>query len=382
MNHYVYADNAATTKLDIDVYKAMEPFFLEEYGNPSQPYSFSRKTKKAIKEARVIIADCINAEPEQIIFTSGGTESNNWVIKEFGLPTDVKTIVTSSIEHHAILNPCNYMKEAGRAAVRFLSVNNEGIVSGDELKESIKYDGGPVASSSSMLVSIMMANNEIGTIQDIKQLCEIAHEGGASFHTDAVQAVGHIPIDVKDLGVDFLSASAHKFNGPSGVGFLYSSGKCLLSSFHDGGMQEKGRRAGTENVPAIVGMAKALENNCKQMEANMNHILSLEDELIRRISDMDYIRNGAKRHIPGSISLSFTGFEGEQLLHRLDLMGIAVSTGSACDSVNTQISHVLKAIGLSKENATGTIRISLGKYNSIEDVVRISDALHKIIGNI
>lgn len=379
MKKMIYADNAATTKLDLDAFESMKPFLLEEYGNPSQPYSFSRKTKRAIKEAREIIADCINAEPEQIIFTSGGTESDNWVIKEFGFPTDVKTIVTSSIEHHAVLNPCNYMKEAGRAAVNYLKVDSDGIVSEDELNESIKYDGGPVASSSSILVSIMLANNEIGTIQNIKELCDIAHNHGAAFHTDAVQAVGHIPIDVKELGIDYLSASAHKFNGPRGIGFLYASGKRLLTSFHDGGMQEKGRRAGTENVPAIVGMAKALENNCKQMEVNSKHIQSLEEELLKRINDMDYVRNGAKNHIPGNVSLSFAGYEGEQILHRLDLMGIAVSTGSACDSVNTQISHVLKAIGLSKELATGTIRISLGKYNTMEDVVRISDALHKII---
>lgn len=379
MKKIIYADNAATTKLDEEAFEEMKPYLLEEYGNPSQPYFFSKKTKLALKKARKTIAECINAEPEQIIFTSGGTESDNWVIKECGFPTDVKTIITSSIEHHAILNACEYMNEAGRADISYLPVDSAGTVSEDSLAKELAYDGSPVASCSTKLVSIMIANNEIGTIQDIKSLCDIAHNHGAAFHTDAVQAVGHIPIDVKELGVDFLSASSHKFNGPRGIGFLYTNEKRLLTPFHNGGMQENAKRAGTENVPAIVGMAKALENNCKQMEANTKHITALEEELLNRIADLNYVRNGAKTHLPGNISLSFRGYEGEQLLHRLDLMGIAVSTGSACDSVNTQTSHVLKAIGLDNKLAIGTIRISLGKHNTMEDIIYISDALHKIM---
>ena len=373
MKNIIYADNAATTKLDLEAFEAMKPYLLEEYGNPSQPYFFSKKAKLAMKNARYTIAECINAEPEQIFFTSGGTESDNWVIKEYGFPADDKTIITSEIEHHAILNSCGYMKDAGRATINYIPVDSEGVVNKESLENAL------VASGSSKLVSIMLANNEIGTIQNIKDLCRISHGYGAAFHTDAVQAVGHIPIDVKELGVDFLSASAHKFNGPRGIGFLYSSGKKLLTPYHSGGMQESGKRAGTENVAAIVGMAKALENNCKKIEANANYITMLEEDFINRISDLEFVRNGAPEHLPGNISLSFSGYEGEQLLHRLDLMGIAVSTGSACDSVNTQTSHVLKAIGLSENLAVGTIRISLGKNNSMEDVIKLSDALHKIL---
>ncbi len=378
MNQYVYADNAATTKLDIEAYEVMEPYFIEEFGNPSQPYSFSRKAKNALKESRAIIADCINAEPEQIFFTSGGTESDNWVIKEFGSLTDAKKIITSSIEHHAVLNSCEYMKESGRASVDYLPVDSQGIVAEEILKEFLKNDNSPVASCETTLVSIMLANNEIGTVQDIKRLAEIAHNYNAYFHTDAVQAVGHLSIDVKALGVDFLSASAHKFNGPKGIGFLYNSGK-LFAPFHNGGMQEKGMRAGTENVAAIVGMAKALENNCKKIKENSERVIKLEERLIKSISDLDFIRNGSDNRLPGNISLSFKGFEGELILHRLDLMGICISTGSACDSVNTQTSHVLKAIGLDEEYAIGTIRISLGKDNTEQDIDKIANALHRIL---
>lgn len=381
MNNYIYADNAATTKLDIDAFEAMKPFLLEEYGNPSQPYLFSKKVKTAIKNARKTIADCINAEPEHIIFTSGGTESDNWVIKEFGFPTDVKTIVTSVIEHHAILNACDYMKEAGRAEVKYLPVDNQGVVSLNDLSEALKYDGGPVASCSSKLVSIMLANNEVGTIQDVKGLCTISHENGASFHTDAVQAVGHIPIDVKDLNVDFLSASAHKFNGPRGIGFLYCNGKRLLTNYMSGGAQEFGRRAGTENVASIVGMAVALEKSCKRISEEGKRLHELEDILLNglRQNNIDFIRNGSANHLPGNINLSFKGSDGEMILHRLDLMKIFISTGSACDSVNTQVSHVIKAIGVPKQYAEGTIRISLGLNNTEDDVKKIVEALKRIL---
>ncbi|MCR5186515.1 MAG: cysteine desulfurase [Clostridia bacterium] len=372
----IYADNAATTKLDKDAFEEMKAYLLEDYGNPSQPYFFSQKPKNALKNARDRIAKCINAEPEQIIFTSGGTESDNWVIKNFGTPTEKKTIITSSIEHHAIINSCERVKKIDRASVTYLPVDSKGIVSVKSLERAF-FDNKVIAGETT-LVSVMLANNEIGTIQDIKRLTEISHEKGALFHTDAVQAVGHIPIDVEELGIDFLSASAHKFNGPKGIGFLYNRNK-ELSTFHDGGMQERGFRAGTENVAAIVGMAKALENNCKAIKENAKHIQKLEECLIKNISDLDFVRNGSDNRIPGNISLSFRGFEGEQILHRLDLMGICVSTGSACDSVNTQISHVLKAIGIDEELAVGTIRISLSKNNTEEEVIKISDALHKIL---
>ena len=376
MKVHIYADNAATTKLDSDAFEAMKPYLLEEYGNPSQPYFFAKKPKMAIKKARETIAECICAEPEHIFFTSGGTESDNWAIKCYGgAPGDVKIIVTSSIEHHAILNACE--RQENQHHIIYLPVDKYGLVSPDDLDKALDWSGEPICSCMVFLASIMLANNEIGTIQPIKELCEVAHKHGASFHTDAVQAIGHIPVNVKELGVDMLSASAHKFNGPKGVGFFYDKGR-LVYPHNDGGSQEYGRRAGTENVAGIVGMAIALKNNVDSLEQNRKHLLRLEERLIRQLnaSSIDYIRNGSEEnHLPGLINLSFKGFDGEAILHRLDLMGISVSTGAACDTKTTQISHVLKAIGLDNNLAKGTIRISLGKDNTIEDVNRIAQGL-------
>lgn len=378
----IYADNAATTKLDIEAFEAMKPFLLEEYGNASQPYFFSKKAKMALKDARNQIARCINAEPEEIYFTSGGTESDNWVIKNFGLPTDIRRIITSEIEHHAVLNACKHMEKMG-ASLTYIPVTNTGLVKSETLKSCFEREDDLVASSETTLVSIMLANNEIGTIQNIKELSEIAHKHGAYFHTDAVQAVGHIPIDVKELGVDFLSASAHKFNGPKGIGFLYVRNGSLIQPLNDGGAQEKGMRAGTENVASIVGMAAALEKNVISMKENASKLLTLEAILGKKLLDygVSFIRNGDVNHIPGNMSLSFIDQDGEMLLHRLDLMKICVSTGSACDSVNTQISHVLKAIHLDESIAEGTIRISLGKNNSEEEISAITNAIAKIINS-
>lgn len=381
MNGYIYADNAATTKLDMDAFEAMKPFLLEEYGNPSQPYFFSKKAKMALKQARITIAECINAEPNEIIFTSGGTESDNWAIKNFGFPTDIRHIITSPIEHHAILNSCNYMNTYNYADVVYLPVDQYGVVSSNDLEKVFRsHDGQPIASCESTLVSIMFANNEIGTIEPIKELSEVAHQNGAWFHTDAVQAIGHVNIDVKKMGIDLLSASAHKFNGPKGIGFLYNGAGQLLYPHNDGGAQEFGLRAGTENVAAIVGMACALKKNCLQIEKTVDYLKKLEKQLIDRLnsSGLDYIRNGVNQ-LPGNISLSFADSEGEMLLHRLDLKKIFISTGSACDSVNTQVSHVLKSIGVSKRYANGTIRISFGRDNTIEEANAIADALINIL---
>lgn len=369
----VYADHAATTQLDIDAFEAMKPFLLNEFGNASQPYSFARTAKAALKSARATIAKCINAEPEEIYFTSGGTESDNWAIKStafvFG---DNRATITTQIEHHAILHACHAVERMGFPVV-YLSVDSHGVVQPDCLSEYI--------SDNTKLVSIMYANNEIGTIQPIKTLCEIAHANGALFHTDAVQAVGHIPIDVKELNVDMLSASAHKFNGPKGIGFLYVKSGTKISPYADGGIQEFGMRAGTENVASIVAMAVALEKNCMRMENANAHLMKLEGLLIDSLKEagLDFIRNGSDKRIPGNISLSFKNSEGEMLLHRLDLMGISVSTGSACDSENTQLSHVLEAIHTPEEYATGTIRISLGYENTEEDVSHITASLIKIL---
>lgn len=379
MRHLIYADNAATTKLDIDAFEAMKPYLLEEYGNPSQPYFFGKKAQRAIMEARKTIAECINAEPGQVFFTSGGTESDNWAIKCYGgSPGDVRVIVTSAIEHHAVLNSCKNLDKLH--SIVYLPVDKSGVVSSEDLQKSLDWHGKPICTCMTFFSSVMLANNEIGTIQPIKELATAAHSRGACFHTDAVQAVGHIPIDVKELGVDLLSASAHKFNGPKGVGFLYDRGRNLYPH-NDGGSQEEGRRAGTENVAGIVGMAVALKNNIVKLNENMAHLSSLEDRLVNQLRNynLDFIRNGSENHLPGLLSLSFKGADGEMLLHRLDLMGICVSTGAACDTKTTQVSHVLKAIGLNEEYAKGTIRISLGKNNTIEDCDAIADGIMKIL---
>lgn len=379
MKPYIYADNAATTKIDTEALEAMLPWLSEEYGNASQPYSFAKKPKEALRHAREVIASCINADPEYIFFTSGGTESDNWTIKCFGNKNEKRLLVTSCIEHHAILNAAT---DADNLISEFVSVNVQGEVDVDELEKKLRENVHRISSTSYPLVSVMYGNNEIGTIQPIKTITETAHRHGAICHTDAVQAVGHVPIDVKELGIDLLSASAHKFNGPKGIGFLYDRGG-YLSSFNSGGGQEKGRRAGTENIASIVGMAVALENNCRQLEKNRNHIQALDDYLMEMLSQskIEFKRNGSINHIPGIISLSFPDADGEMILHRLDLMGIAISTGAACDSVHTQVSHVLKAIKLPKRYAEGTIRISLGKYNTIGDCKTIANALVKVIGS-
>lgn len=374
MKQLIYADNAATTQLDIDAFEAMKPYLLGEYGNASQPYSFARTAKKALKNSREIIAQCIGAQPEEIFFTSGGTESNNWAIKGIAFSDPVKhAFITSVIEHHAILRPCADIERMGHP-VSYLPVDYTGTVNIETLAENINSD--------TRLVSVMTANNEIGSIQDISALAAIAHSCGAIFHTDAVQAVGHIEIDVNSLGVDMLSASAHKFNGPKGIGFLYVRIGTPLMPYASGGGQEHNMRAGTENVASIVGMATALKKNVAAMKDTASHLALLENRLLVGFSNANirFLRNGSGMHIPGILSLSFPGYSGEALLHRLDLMEICVSTGSACNSQKTQISHVLQAIGLNPELAKGTIRLSFGRNNSESDVDKIVESLQQILG--
>lgn len=373
MKRYIYADNAATTKLDAIAFEAMKPFLLDEYGNPSQLYSFSRIPKRAIREARETIASCIGALPEEIFFTSGGTESDNWAIKGAAfLNSQRRATITTAFEHHAILHSCKAIERQGYPIV-YMGPTNDGYITGEILKGYTK--------DKPFLVSVMYANNEIGTVQPIKELCTIAHKSGSLFHTDAVQAIGHVPINVHNLDVDMLSASAHKFNGPKGIGFLYIKKGIKIPSYIDGGAQELKRRAGTENVAGIVGMAVALKQNCDHLQENNRHIEALEFELISRLNaaGVDYIRNGGENRLPGFVSLSFIDMDGEAILHRMDLSGICVSTGSACNSVSTEISHVLKAIRLTDEYAKGTVRISLGKENSQGDVETISQAIRKIV---
>lgn len=374
MRRYIYADNAATTKLDTEAFEAMKPYLLDEYGNASQPYSFSRNVRKALREAREVVAASINAEPEEIFFTSGGTESDNWAIKESFLAHNAQgELITSQIEHHAVLNSAAALERRG-IPVAYLPVDTTGTVLLQSLTDSI--------SNRTNLVSVMFANNEMGTIQPVRELAAIAHAHGALFHTDAVQAIGHVKIDVKELDVDMLSASAHKFNGPKGIGFLYIKRGRTILPLLNGGSQESSLRSGTENVAAIVGMSVALFNNCKTLDVTRKNLLVMEQILLRKLdsSGLKYVRNGSRNHVPGNLSLSFKGFEGEALLHRLDLKGICVSTGSACDSEKTQVSHVLRAMNLEDEYALGTIRVSLGKLNTEMEASTIAEALISIVG--
>ena len=367
----IYADNAATTKLDLEAFEAMKPFLLEDYSNPSQLYSFSRQSKKALQNAREVIAACINANPDEIFFTSGGTESDNWAIKGSAFnDCDKHATITSVFEHHAILRSCAAIEQFGYP-VSYLSPTSEGCISSEILREYI--------SDRTHLVSIMFANNEIGSIQPIKELCELAHSHGALFHTDAVQAVGHVEIDVRELGVDMLSASAHKFNGPRGIGFLYIKKGVKISPLLNGGSQEKLLRAGTENVAAIVGMAKALENNCANIESNIKKIKDISKSFLDNLT-VDYILNGNVGNcLAGINSISLKNMSGEAILHLLDLKEICVSTGAACDSVNTQISHVLKAIKVPHEYAGGTIRVSFGKDNTKDEAIKIANEINKAV---
>ena len=372
MSRLIYADNAATTQMDIAAFEAMKPFLTNEYGNASQLYAFARKPKKALQDARETIASCIGAAPEEIFFTSGGTESDNWAIKGSALLNAHKhATVTSAFEHHAVLHPCKSLERSGYP-VAYMWPSRDGYITAEILKEYI--------TSQTYLTSVMFANNEIGTVQPIKELCAVAHENGSLFHTDAVQAVGHIPVDVYDLGVDMLSASTHKFNGPKGVGFLYIRSGLKVMPYSDGGAQEFGLRAGTENVAGIVGMAVALKNNCDALEENTRYVEGLASELVGMLnsSGVKYAMNGGTNRLPGLLSLSFPEFDGEAILHRLDLAGICISTGSACNSKSTEISHVLQAIQLGDKYAKGTIRISLGKDNIEDDVEAIFKALMKI----
>lgn len=370
----IYADNAATTKLDKDAYAAMQPFLLEAYGNASQPYSFSRVVKAALKEARQTIASCINAAPEEIFFTSGGTESDNWAIKGPAFAdARHRATITSNIEHKAVLNACHAIARM-RYPVSFVQATREGIIAPEALERTMD--------SNTRLVSVMLINNEIGALQPIKELCAVAHARGCVFHTDAVQALGHIPVDVQALGVDLLSASAHKFNGPRGVGFLYIRKGTGIVPYADGGAQEFGLRAGTENTAAIVGMATALQKNCADMAANAAHLQALDEALTAALTKarVNCRQNGKGVGVPGILSLSFRGADGETLLHRLDFMGICVSTGSACDSEKTRVSHVLQAIGLPPDDAMGTLRISFGRDNTLQDAQAIASAIIHILG--
>lgn len=370
MSRFVYADNAATSRIIPEVVESMTPYLEKNFGNPSSIYSIGKEAKEAVEKSRKIIAECINADPDEIFFTSSGTESDNWAIKSSY--SSGKHIISSKIEHHAVLKSLSYLERQG-AHISYLSPDKFGIISPESLEKEI--------SSNTNFVSIMTANNEIGTIQPIEELVQVCKYHKIKFHTDAVQAIGHIKIDVKLLGIDMLSASAHKFNGPKGIGFLYIRKGIPLQSFIHGGSQERNRRAGTENVPYIVGMAKALEIASNNMYSNRSHLISLQNRLIENILKIpeSILTGHPSKRIPGTASFCFKGIEGESLLLNLDFCGICASSGSACTSGSLDPSHVLLAIGLPHEIAHGSLRISLGHDNSVDDVDYIISVLPPIV---
>ena len=371
----IYLDNAATTKTAPEVVEAMLPYFTELYGNASSIYKLGSESKKATIKARETIAQTLGAEPNEIYFTAGGSESDNWALKAtFEAYQDKgKHIITSKIEHHAILHTCEYLEKRG-AEITYLDVDENGLVELEQLKKAIRPD--------TILISIMYANNEIGTIQPIKEIGEIAAEHGILFHTDAVQAYGQLPIRVDELHIDMLSASGHKLNGPKGIGFLYINKKVKIRSFVHGGQQERGRRAGTENVPGIVGLAAAAERAFRIMEEKTKKEIELRDYFISRIQkEIPYAKlNGhPTKRLPNNINFSFEFIEGESMLIMLDMKGICASSGSACTSGSLDPSHVLLAIGLPHEKAHGSLRLTLSEENTKEEMDLVAEELKQIV---
>ncbi len=365
MGKLIYLDNAATTKTSPTVLEAMLPYFSENYGNASSIYSIGTKSKEAINQGRAAIAKVLGAAENEIYFTAGGSESDNWALKATAeaYANKGKHIITSKIEHHAILHTCEYLEKQRGYEVSYIDVDENGVIKLDELKKAIRPD--------TILISVMFANNEIGTIQPIKEIGEIAHEHGILFHTDAVQAFGQVPINVDELHIDMLSSSAHKINGPKGIGFLYIRKGVKIRSFVHGGAQERKRRAGTENVPGIVGYGKAAEEAAATMQERTAREAQLRDYLIDRIlKEIPYTRlNGDRtRRLPNNANFSFQFIEGESLLIMLDMEGICGSSGSACTSGSLDPSHVLLAIGLPHEIAHGSLRLTLGADTTKEDL--------------
>lgn len=378
MSDLIYLDHAATTAVHPDVLKEMLPYFTDKFGNPSSVYGFAANNKNKLTEARETIAGALGAKPEEIYFTAGGSESDNWALKCTAEAYGVHGghIITTKIEHHAILHTCKYLQNRGYD-VTYLDVDENGLVDLNTLEAAIRPD--------TFLISIMFANNEIGTIEPIKEIGEIAHRHGILFHTDAVQAFGQIPIHVDKMNIDMLSASGHKFNGPKGIGFLYIKKGLKLKSFIHGGQQERGRRAGTENVPGIVGIAKACEIAMAEMEERMKKETELRDYLIERIlKEIPYTRlNGhSKKRLPNNVNISFQFVEGESILIMLDMAGICASSGSACTSGSVDPSHVLLAIGLPHEIAHGSLRLTIGYENTKEEMDTVVDNLKRIITNL
>lgn len=378
MSELIYMDNAATTKVRREVYEEMKPYFEEIYGNPSSIYTFAGKGKKAVDKAREQVAEFLGAKPSEIYFTGGGSESDNWALKAtaFALKDKGRHIITSTIEHHAILHTCEFLEKAG-FDISYIDVDENGIIKLDELKAAIRPD--------TILISVMFANNEIGTIEPIKEIGQIAREKGIYFHTDAVQAYGHVPIDVNELSIDMLSASGHKINGPKGIGILYIRDSVKIGAFIHGGAQERGRRAGTHNTPGIVGFGKATELALEEMEKRNAVQIELRDYLIRRVlEEVPYTRlNGhPEKRLPNNANFCFRFVEGESLLIMLDQKHICGSSGSACTSGSLDPSHVLLAIGLPHEIAHGSLRLTISEENTKEEVDTVVEAIKEIVGRL
>lgn len=374
----IYLDNAATTRTAPEVVEAMLPFFSENYGNASSIYGLGSASKKALNQARRTLAEALGARQEEIYFTAGGSEADNWALKAAAeaYKDRGKHIVTTRIEHHAVLHTCAYLEKQGYE-VTYVGVDENGIVRLEELEAALRPD--------TILISVMFANNEVGTLQPIKEIGQIAHERGILFHTDAVQAFGQLPIRVDELHIDMLSASAHKVNGPKGVGCLYIRSGLKLGSFIHGGAQERSRRAGTENVPGIVGFGKAIERAVAIMPEKIEREKRLRDYLIDRIyEEIPYCRlNGDRdRRLPGNVNFSFQFVEGESVLIMLDMKGICASSGSACTSGALDPSHVLLAMGLSHELAHGSLRLTLSEENTEEEMDAVVEALKEILGKL
>lgn len=371
----IYLDYAATTPTHPEVVKAMLPYFTEAFGNPSSIYSYGQEAKGAVEEARVKVANLINARDEEIVFTSGGTEADNFALKGVASANESKGnhIITSSIEHHAVMETCKFLERRG-FRVTYLPVDEYGLVASDDVRKAI--------TDKTILISVMHANNEMGTIEPITEIGKVATEAGIYFHTDAVQTVGHIPVNVNELRVDLLSMSAHKLCGPKGVGALYIRKGTKLTPFMHGGEQERRRRASTENVPGIVGFGKAAELAQQEMSEEVERLTYLRDQLIKGLLeriDHSCLNGHPVMRLPNNVNISVDFVEGESMLLNLDLEGICASTGSACSSSSLEPSHVLLAMGLFHEQAHGSLRFSLGKWTTEEEIERVLDVLSRVV---
>ena len=372
---FVYADNAATTSVSKTALEAMLPFLTENYGNPSSLYSFAQKATEALAQARATVASCINAEPKEIYFTSGGSEADNQAIfsaAKLGARKGKKHLISTRFEHHAVLHALKALEKEGYE-VTLLDVHEDGVVRLEDVAAAIRED--------TCLVTIMFANNEIGTVQPIREIGALCREKGIPFHTDAVQVAGHMPIDVQEMNIDMLSLSGHKFHAPKGVGVLYCKKSQPLFNLIEGGAQERGKRAGTENVAGIVAMAAALKESCDNMEENNARIIPMRDKLFAELSKIPHskINGSLEHHVPGTVNMCFEGIEGESLLLWLDAKGICASSGSACTSGSLDPSHVLLSLGLPHEVAHGSLRLSIGEYNTMEEIDHIIATVPQVV---